>query len=78
MKYKIVFNMVRCDTCQQVLLSLTRHDFRQCVCGTFTDGGTDYLHRGGDQPQTDLTIVLVDGKLRRLEDYSEQVLGKRE
>lgn len=68
MKPKIVFNMMRCDGCQQVLLSLHRHDFRQCACGSFTDGGTEYLHRGGSKPQTDLTIVMVDGKLRRLED----------
>ena len=25
-----------------------RHDFVQCMCGSiFTDGGTDYLRRGG-------------------------------
>lgn len=65
---KIVLNMVRCDTCRQVLLSLHRHDFRQCPCGTFTDGGTDYIRRGGDGPQTDLTIVLVNGKLRELKE----------
>lgn len=70
MNHKIILNMMRCDGCQQVLLSLNRHDFRSCPCGSFTDGGTDYLHRGGSEPQTDLTIVLVDGKLRRLEDVT--------
>lgn len=31
-----------CKTCRQVLLSLFRHDFRECKCGEFADGGFDY------------------------------------
>lgn len=60
--------------CKQVLLSLHRHDFRQCGCPneTFTDGGTWYLHRGAkDITQIkDLSIYLVGGILRQAEDIT--------
>ena len=45
---QIVVNAVKCLSCKRVLVSTHRHDFRQCKCGTFADGGRDYLRRGGD------------------------------
>ena len=46
-KQKILINMAQCLVCKTVLVSRTRHDFVSCPCGTFVDGGTDYLRRGG-------------------------------
>jgi hypothetical protein len=42
----ILRNAVRCKKCDTVLESKHRHDFVQCPCGVFVDGGRDYL-RGG-------------------------------
>jgi hypothetical protein len=70
---RIILNMVMCDGCRQVLLSLHRHDFQICPCGTFTDGGQDYIRRGApfEGSFTDLSIYFVDGKLRRAEDVEK-------
>ena len=46
MDSKIVRNRIRCKKCDTILESKHRHDFVSCDCGTFTDGGTEYLRRG--------------------------------
>jgi ssDNA-binding Zn-finger/Zn-ribbon topoisomerase 1 len=38
-------NAARCKKCGQVLVSLRRHDFVQCGCGEYVDGGFDYSRR---------------------------------
>ncbi len=45
-KYIPVQNF-RCRNCGVTRLSLNRHDFAQCKCGNFVDGGFDYGRRGG-------------------------------
>jgi hypothetical protein len=70
LKYTIVLNQAHCKVCGRVLLSLHRHDFRSCACGSFTDGGTEYIRRGGDLE--DYTVVLIDGELRFLKDVDEE------
>ena len=45
---QIIVNAVKCLGCKRILVSTHRHDFRQCGCGTFVDGGRDYLRRGGN------------------------------
>jgi hypothetical protein len=46
---KIKRNAARCKLCEQVVESTHRHDFQQCECGAiFTDGGLDYIRRGGE------------------------------
>lgn len=43
---------VRCETCQAVIQSMHRHDFRWCDCPAdsdtkiFVDGGSDYTRMG--------------------------------
>jgi len=39
--------MIKCPTCGKLLHSLHRHDFQQCECGTYVDGGYDYMRVGG-------------------------------
>lgn len=45
-------NKCKCLQCGKVLESTHRHDFVECGCPnqTFTDGGYDYIRRGGMNP----------------------------
>ena len=52
----ILHNRCQCSVCLDIIESKTRHNFVQCKCGAiFTDGGKDYIRRGGDVPIIDLT-----------------------
>ncbi len=63
MKHQIIVNAVKCLGCKRVLISTSRHDFRQCACGTFADGGRDYLRRGGDPAKIqDISILFSPDK----------------
>jgi len=42
-KYK---NKIRCKKCGTILESKHRHDFQECKCGVFVDGGLDYHNVG--------------------------------
>lgn len=44
-----VHNRCGCLVCGDVIESIHRHDFVYCACrAIFTDGGNDYIRRGGD------------------------------
>jgi hypothetical protein len=44
---KLIRNRCKCNKCKDIIESKHRHDFVRCKCGAiFTDGGTDYIHRG--------------------------------
>ena len=45
---KVIRNAFRCKKCGETVVSGTRHSFVHCKCGNFTDGGTDYIRRGGN------------------------------
>lgn len=45
---KIIKNAFKCKKCGMVVESKTRHDFATCKCGNYTDGGHDYIRRGGN------------------------------
>lgn len=45
---KIKRNAFRCKQCGLVVESKTVHDFQECRCGNFTDGGHEYIRRGGN------------------------------
>ena len=54
-------NAVKCTKCGDVVVSTHVHDFRWCSCKSiFTDGGTDYVHRGGDFISMDDMCVSID------------------
>ena len=43
---KIIRNMIRCNTCGDIIESKYLHDFKSCSCGRVAvDGGQDYLRR---------------------------------
>lgn len=50
-------NAFRCKKCGMVVESKSVHDFEQCKCGNFTDGGLEYVRSGG--------------KIEDMEDLSE-------
>ena len=43
----IICNKIRCKKCGTILESKSVHDFQSCPCGTFTDGGKEYIRWGG-------------------------------
>jgi len=45
---EIEANIVQCIDCKRILVSNTVHDFVDCPCGSFTDGGNDYYRRAGN------------------------------
>lgn len=48
-KQKLTRNVARCAKCNTVIESRHTHDFVWCECkAIFTDGGLDYIRRGGD------------------------------
>jgi len=43
-------NAAHCKECGSYIISLHRHDFRECKCGSiFVDGGFDYFRWGGKE-----------------------------
>lgn len=43
---KIKINKIKCNYCEDVIVSEHRHDFKYCKCGKVAvDGGNDYLKR---------------------------------
>ena len=46
---KLIRNRCKCNKCGDIIESKSVHDFVRCKCGACcTDGGLDYIHRGGD------------------------------
>lgn len=50
---RLTKNAARCKRCGVTLESKHRHDFVECVCGNFVDGGLAYLRRGGNPDDLD-------------------------
>lgn len=44
---KVVRNAFQCRQCGETVESTHRHHYATCECGNFTDGGHDYVRRGG-------------------------------
>lgn len=62
----VYVNRARCKKCGDVIESRSVHDFKQCKCGAiFTDGGKDYIRRGGKDLNAieDLSLTTYDIKL---------------
>jgi len=46
MTKRLIRNRFKCSICGDIIESVSRNDFVRCKCGeTFTDGGTEYIHR---------------------------------
>jgi predicted RNA-binding Zn-ribbon protein involved in translation (DUF1610 family) len=45
---RILHNRIRCTSCDTILESTSRHDFKRCECGNVAiDGGREYIRRIG-------------------------------
>ena len=43
---KLLLNAAQCLSCQEVIVSTHRHDFKSCKCGSVSvDGGLEYIRR---------------------------------
>lgn len=75
MDAKILINMGYCTVCNQVLLSLHRHDFRSCEGDHgFVDGGLAYFRYGGNI--VPLGIVLNNGKIEFEDERISSALAR--
>lgn len=66
---------IRCKKCGDVIQSLSRHDFRECKCGSvFMDGGGDYTRYGwpGGDPE-DYVEFLDENPLDNLYEISDRL-----
>lgn len=51
---KLLLNAIQCKSCDDIVVSHSRHDFRSCKCGKVSvDGGLEYIRRVG---QLDLIV----------------------
>jgi len=51
---KLILNAAQCRSCETIIVSTHRHDFRTCKCGKVSvDGGLEYTRRVG---QLDLIV----------------------
>lgn len=63
-KFPIILNAVQCRQCNELLISRYGHDFKQCA-HIFTDGGTDYIRRGGEPADMEDFTIVYDPKSDR-------------
>jgi hypothetical protein len=65
-------NEARCLTCQEVIRSHHRHDFRSCSCGNLAvDGGSEYLKRCYTGPFEELSETYTDVEVHKTIHYGE-------
>ena len=76
----IVSNTIQCTTCNDIIYSAHRHDFKSCKCGAVSvDGGVDYLRRVGST-WIDLSITMDEKVINDcITEVHESILkGKNE
>ena len=64
MDRRIIRNIIKCNTCGDIIESVYTHDFKTCSCGRVSvDGGHDYLRRCFIESQNDYTDLseVVEG-----------------
>lgn len=70
----IISNKIRCLTCDDIIESTHRHDFKWCSCRTVAvDGGKEYLKRCGYPTDYEELSVLTDDDFDRdtiVEEYN--------
>lgn len=62
---KIIRNSFHCKKCGRDIESKSLHDFAACDCGNYTDGGKDYIKRGGHFSNIEDTSLFEDDKCKK-------------
>ena len=63
-----IINKIKCRLCDDIIESKHRHDLVRCKCGAvFTDGGKDYMRRGGD-PKNIIDLSTYANPTKRNEE----------
>lgn len=65
----IIKNAIKCKKCEEVIESVSLHDFKICSCGACAvDGGHEYLRRSAPSPDDfiDLSVVKLDESADKL------------
>jgi hypothetical protein len=55
---RIVRNSAKCLKCGVELESKSVHDFVECACGNYVDGGREYIRRGGVLAELEETSIF--------------------
>lgn len=53
-------NAFKCKKCKEIKVSRYRHDFQQCACGNFVDGGDAYNRAGGNFEDMEFLYDLTE------------------
>jgi hypothetical protein len=72
---QLVYNSVTCLSCNEVLVSHHRHDYKTCGCVNLTmvDGGTAYQRYGGiDLKKVKPFILHDDDPYYEVREYAER------
>ncbi len=65
---------IKCLKCNDIIESLSQHDFKYCKCNSCSiDGGTQYTRIGGDPKY--INIVSEDGTEKSLECTSNKAVN---
>jgi len=65
-----------CPICKAEMFSRARHDYHGCKCGTFVDGGFDYLRygwpNGTDKPTSRIRYVVAT-RQELYDDWNQRI-----
>lgn len=67
---------VTCTECGAEMYSRARHDLHGCECGTFVDGGFDYLRAGwskGDKRPITSTRYVAATRQELYDDWNKRI-----
>jgi len=60
----IVSNTIKCKSCNDIIYSAHRHDFKTCNCKAVSvDGGVDYLKRVGDIGNIEELSIIMNKEI---------------
>lgn len=72
---KLLLNAIRCKSCDQVIVSTHRHDFKSCKCGKVSvDGGLEYTRRAGHLDLIEERCAYVWDKYSQATDAADKFI----
>lgn len=69
---QIIQNEIKCNSCDDIIWSAHRHDYKKCKCGkVFVDGGMAYIRRTlltDEEEFTDRAMSMEEDSLKKCVD----------